>query len=56
MKTVEWWYDRSIRLWTCIWVDNFGNQLGAAQYAPNKAAMQKLVERMEDSEPTDYQI
>ena len=30
------WYDRSIRLWTLIWTDEEDNQVGLAEYFPNK--------------------
>lgn len=53
---IDFWYDRSLRLWTCLWLDKFGNQLGAAQYAPNKVDMKLLVDRMKDTEPSEYQI
>jgi len=53
---VESWYDRSIRLWTCLWLDEEGNQHGIAQYAINRAEMNDLVAKMKTSEPTEYQI
>lgn len=54
--TIDFWYDRSLRLWICLWLDKYGNQLGAAQYAPNKAEKELLVCRMKDTEPSDCQI
>lgn len=54
--TVDSWYDRSIRLWTCIWLDEEGFQHGAAQYAVRRAEKDDLVERMKKSEPCDYQV
>lgn len=53
---VEWWYDRSLSLWTCIWVDEEGNQVGAAQYTSNREDRKALVKLMEETEPTDCQI
>jgi len=35
MKSILW-YDRSLRLWTLIWVDQEENQVGQAEYFPNK--------------------
>lgn len=46
---VEAWYDRSLRLWTCIWVDAEGNQLGPAQYEPRKADKDRTVSWMKTS-------
>jgi hypothetical protein len=54
--TVESWYDRSIRLWTCLWLDDEDNQRGIAQYAVNRAEMKELVGKMKTSEPAEYQI
>lgn len=54
--TIQSWYDRSIRLWTCLWVDEEENQCGIAQYAVRRAEKDALVERMKTSDPTDYQI
>jgi hypothetical protein len=54
--TIEAWYDRSIRLWTCLWLDEEGNQHGIAQYAVNRAEKDQLVDQMKTSEPRDYQI
>jgi hypothetical protein len=54
--TVEAWYDRTIRLWTCLWLDEEGNQHGIAQYAVNRAEKDQLVGQMKTSEPRDYQI
>ena len=53
---IEYWYDRSIRLWTALWLDVEGNQLGIAQYAVRKAELQPMIDRMAVSEPCDYQI
>lgn len=54
--TIDFWYDRNIRLWTCLWLDEYGYQLGAAQYARDKTEKELLVCRMKDTEPSDYQI
>lgn len=54
--TVDFWYDRSLRLWTCLWLDPEGNQCGIAQYAVNRTEMNDVVSKMKISEPTDYQI
>lgn len=53
---IDFWYDRSLRLWTCLWLDEFGNQHGVAQYASNKVDMKLLVDRMKYTEPSEYQI
>lgn len=53
---VDAWYDRSLRLWTCLWLNATDDQLGCAQYANNKAEMKELVALMKVSEPTDCQI
>lgn len=54
--TIDVWYDRSIRLWTCLWLDEEGNQHGIAQYAVRRSEKDTLVKRMKNSEPTDYQV
>jgi hypothetical protein len=54
--TIDSWYDRSLRLWTCLWITEEGYQEGAAQYANNRKEKDVLVERMKTSEPTDYQV
>lgn len=54
--SIQAWYDRSIRLWTCLWLDEEGNQHGAAQYAVRRAEKDNLVELMKTSDPTDCQI
>lgn len=35
MKNILW-YDRSLKLWTLIWVDEEENQVGQAEYFPRK--------------------
>jgi hypothetical protein len=55
-KTIDTWYDRSMRLWTCLWLDENGYQLGVAQYAPRRAEMEELVKRMKVTGPKDYQV
>lgn len=54
--SIDAWYDRSIRLWTCLWRDEEGNQHGIAQYAVRRSEKDELVNLMKTSEPTDYQI
>jgi hypothetical protein len=54
--TIEAWYDRSLRLWTCLWLDEEGNQHGIAQYAVRRSEMNELVARMKTTEPKDYQV
>lgn len=53
---IDKWYDRNLRLWTCLWLDENGNQLGAAQYAPRRAEMKDLVKRMEVIAPAEWQV
>jgi hypothetical protein len=53
---IDYWYDRSLRLWTCLWLDEEGNQHGCAQYAVRRAEKDLVVSRMMTSEPCDYQI
>ena len=53
---IEAWYDRSLRLWTCLWLDAEGNQLGIAQYANRRDEKDDLVEMMKMTDPRDYQI
>jgi hypothetical protein len=53
---IEYWYDRSLRLWTALWLDPEGNQLGIAQYAVRKTELLLMIDRMTVSEPCDYQI
>jgi hypothetical protein len=53
---IEFWYDRSIRLWTCLWLDAEGNQCGVAQYATVRSEMKELVEKMKITDPAEYQI
>ena len=54
--TIDSFYDRQLRLWTCLWLDAEGNQVGAAQYAANRKAKNDLVDRMAHIEPADYQV
>ena len=54
--TIEAFYDRHIRLWTCLWIDSEGNQAGDAQYATNRKAKDQLCQRMQTIEPADYQV
>jgi len=30
------WYDRTLRLWTAVYQDSIGNQLGNTGYGPSK--------------------
>jgi hypothetical protein len=53
---VDAWYDRSLRLWTCLWLNAAGDQLGVAQYANRKAEKDQLVKAMERSVPANWQI
>jgi hypothetical protein len=53
---VDAWYDRSLRLWTCLWLNAAGDQLGCAQYANNRAEMKELVKRMEVVAPAEWQV
>lgn len=53
---IDFWYDRSLKLWTCLWVDKNGYQYGSAQYARIRSEKDRLVERMLVTEPSDYQI
>jgi hypothetical protein len=53
---IDSWYDRSLRLWTCLWLDAEGNQLGIAQYANRRDEKDELVELMKVTEPCDYQV
>lgn len=53
---IEHWYDRSLRLWTCLWVDEHGYQHGVAQYVPRKTELKDLFERMKKTGPKDYQV
>jgi len=53
---VEAWYDRSLKLWTCLWLNAAGDQLGAAQYANCRAEKDQLVKAMEHSVPAAWQI
>lgn len=36
-------YDRSLRLWTLLWKDERGDQIGEAQYFPLKHLMMRSV-------------
>jgi hypothetical protein len=54
--TIEAWYDRSLRLWTCLWLDEEDNQHGIAQYAVRRSELNGLVARMKTTEPKDYQV
>ena len=53
---IDAWYDRSLRLWTCLWLDEEDNQVGTAQYAVSRAEKEDLVERMKVTDPCDYQV
>jgi hypothetical protein len=54
--TIDVWYDRSLRLWTCLWLDEEGNQVGSAQYAVRRAEMLSLTSRMKSTDPQEYQV
>jgi hypothetical protein len=54
--TIDAWYDRSLRLWTCLWLDEEGYQVGTAQYAVCRAEKDVVVARMKTTEPCDYQV
>lgn len=53
---IETFWDPYLRLWTCLWLDEEGNQLGSAQYANNRNEKDLLVELMRVSEHCDYQV
>lgn len=53
---IEAFWDSYLRLWTCLWLDKEGNQLGIAQYANNRNEKDSLVELMRVSEPCEYQV
>lgn len=53
---IDFWYDRSLRLWTCLWINDQGFQQGTAQYAKNKAERDEVIKLMKTSEPCDYQV
>jgi hypothetical protein len=53
---IEAFWDRSLRLWTCLWLDEEGNQLGIAQYANRRDEKDDLVDLMKMTDPCDYQI
>jgi len=54
--TIESWYNRQLRLWTCLWIDANHNQAGAAQYANDRAERDQLLARMRATEPVEFQI
>jgi hypothetical protein len=39
--TPDIWYDRHLRLWTLLWKDVEGNQVGPAEYYPTKKLAQE---------------
>lgn len=53
---IEAFWDRSLRLWTCLWLDEEGNQLGIAQYAPRRDEKDNLIKVMKTTNPCDYQV
>lgn len=36
IKSIDCWYDRSLQLWTAIYKDEFGVQVGKAGYGMSK--------------------
>ena len=40
---LEWWYDRSLQMWTVYTADGEGNQVGYASYG-NRDCMPKIME------------
>lgn len=43
---VQWWYDRSLRLWTIRRVDKQGNQIGEAEYEAHRVNASKTAHEM----------
>lgn len=39
----EVFYDRAIRLWTCLWLDDNGDQIGTAEYDASKQGIYRLI-------------
>lgn len=46
MKIEYYWY-KPWRVWVIMQVDDEGNQIGGAEYAPNKLARDALIKMME---------
>jgi hypothetical protein len=44
--SVERWYDRSLRLWTLVWKNAAGQQVGDAQYASSREEANQTYDRM----------
>lgn len=50
--SVDYWYDRSQRLWTILRKDKEDNQIGNAEYAPDKTTRDKIIALIYDED--DY--
>lgn len=44
--SIDYWWDSSLRLWTILARDRDGNQVGEADYAPNKTLLPEAIASM----------
>lgn len=54
--TIDYWWDKHIRAWTIVTKDPQGNQVGCADYAPNKTRRDGLIEHLVRSDTRIYDI
>jgi hypothetical protein len=48
---IEYWYDRSLRLWTILKMDRDGNQIGDADYEPRIDDLNLTLDEMRKEYP-----
>jgi hypothetical protein len=51
VQRIEYWYDRSLRLWTILKKDQDGNQIGCAEYAPNSGDLIQVMLKLQQEYP-----
>lgn len=48
---IEYWYDRSLKLWTIIVKDEEGNQIGEAEYDVRISDVRVTLDRLKKDNP-----
>jgi hypothetical protein len=51
VATIEYWYDRFLRLWTILMKDRDGNQIGYAEYEPRIGELNVTLAEMKKEYP-----
>lgn len=52
----DYWYDRSIRSWTLLWIDQNGNQEGTAEHFAGKDAKKRMLEYIKAEQPNKIDL